>query len=66
MEGVYFISFEPNEWGIGQDQPFFANPYLLECRVVEDQDLVCVSIPYSYANDESIVMQVMETSNVFF
>ena len=72
-EGVYFSPSEPNEWSVGQDQPFSVNPYLLECRVVEDvskalivnQDLVCVVVSYSYFDDECIIMWVVETSSIF-
>ena len=64
IEGVYFSPSEHNEWGVGRDQLFSLNPYLIKCRVVEDisrasvvnQDSVCVVVSYSYAKDECIVM----------
>ena len=73
VKGVYFCPSKPNEWGVGWDQPFSVNPHLLKCRVVEDvsgasvvnQDPMCVIISYSYANDECIVMWVVETSSIF-
>ena len=65
---VYLSPFEPDKKGIGWDQPFSVHPHLLECQVVEDvsrasvvdQDSVCVVISYPYANDECIIMQVVE------
>ena len=73
-KGVYFSPSKPNESGVGRAQLFSVNPHLLECRVVEDisrasivdQDLVCVVISYSYANNECIIMRVVETSGIFF
>ena len=35
-------------------------------RGVVDQDSVCVVISYPYANDECIIMQVVEMSSIFF
>ena len=35
-KGVYFSPSEPDEWGIGWDQPFSINPHLLERQVVKD------------------------------
>ena len=74
IEGVYFSPSKPNERGIGWDQLFFVNPHLLECQVVEDisrasivdQGPVCVVVSYPYANDECIVIWVVETSGIFF
>ena len=72
-KGMYFCPFEPNKQGVGLDQPFLVNPYLLEHRVVEDvsgayvvnEDLVCIVVSYPYVDDECIVMQVVETSSIF-
>ena len=72
-KGVYFCPSEPNEWSVGRNQPFSINPHLLEYRVVEDvsgasvvnQEPVCVVVSYPYANDECIIMQVVETSSIF-
>ena len=74
VEWVYFCPSEPNEWGVGRGHPFFVNPHLLECRVVKDvsrvfvvnQDPICVVGSYLYANDECIIMRVVETLSIFF
>ena len=72
-KGMYFCPSKPNKQGVGLDQPFSINPYLLEHRVVEDvsgasvvnEDLVCIVVSYPYVDDECIVMQVVETSSIF-
>ena len=35
-EGLYSCSFKPNERCIGRYKPFFLDPHLLECQVIED------------------------------
>ena len=35
-DGVYFHSFEPNEWCIGRYESFSLDPHLLERRVIKD------------------------------
>ena len=70
---MYPRSSESNEWCVGQSQLFSLNPHLLECRGVEDisrvvvvhKELVCVVVPYTYADHKCIVMWVMETSCIF-
>ncbi|XP_065627112.1 uncharacterized protein LOC111997832 [Quercus suber] len=72
-EGVYSYSSKSNERCIGWNQPFFFNPHLLECRVVEDisknpivyKDPVGVVVPYPYANYERIVVWVVEMAGIF-
>ena len=73
-KGIYFSPSKHNKWGIDRDQLFSINPFLLERQVVEDinrasvidQDTVCVVVSYPYANNECIVMRVVETSGIFF